>query len=155
MTNKIKNLESLLVAEKAKQLFVAFYSPGTFFCESSRKEVKSKDLKDAVILATKISERHGARPFGFRFEDGNGKTLSGMYYITGRVFKRDDVPDTPENNILRSNMRSRPVCIENNNSWKYTGEFNKEDFVVDWNGNITDSGDKYENYRKKVQSEKY
>ncbi len=151
--SRIKELEKELEKEKSKEVFAELFSPGTLFCESSRIKVDSKnDIKTAIKGVKKTKERHGATPFGFRFVDGNSKALSGIYYVTGRVFRRDDIPDTKENSILRCNMISRPVCIENNNSYRYTGEFAKEDIVVDWDGNIIDEGVNYENYRKSVRA---
>lgn len=151
--SRIEELEKELEKERSKEVFAELFSPGVLFCESSLIKVNNReDIKGAIKGVKKTKERYGATPFGFRFVDGNSKVLSGMYYVTGRIFRRDDVPDTKENSIIRCNMISRPVCIENNNSYRYTGEFAKEDVLIDWDGNIIDKGDNYEKYRKSVKS---
>lgn len=140
--------------------YATFYSPGTFMPESSTVEFPSIDLKAIAKKAEGISERYGAKPFGFRVEtqeyekiEKDGKVFktdtkttfsSGMYYLTGRVLTLKDVPDTEENSILRSNMESnKKVCVENTNSYRHTTFFNKEDKIIDWNGNVIAKGKDY------------
>lgn len=50
-----------------KKHFVTFFSPGTFVSETSEKPIDSWDVDTAVEMSTQILERHGARPYGFRF----------------------------------------------------------------------------------------
>lgn len=153
----------------ATKHYVVFYSPGTFFCESSSKPIDSWDTKEAVRISKDIKERYNAKPYGFQFEsylesgdvtDEAGNTLqtqpkrtkvSGMHYLGGKLLKRSDIPDTKENYILRSNMRSRPVCIENTNSYKFTGEFEENACIVNDNGDIIRRGNDKDlvAYRKK------
>jgi hypothetical protein len=89
------------------------------------------------------------------FQDGNGKALSGVYYITGEIKKYDDIPETPQTHILKCNMRSRPIVVENRNSYLFTSAFNEEDFICDWDGKILKSGNEPElvEYRKKKKKE--
>lgn len=64
---------------------------------------------------------------------------SGMYFLTGELIKYEDAPK----GTLRSHMQTNrwPICIENNNSWRFTATFDREDFIVDMDGNITRRGD--------------
>ena len=142
--------------------YVIFLSPGTFVSETSKKEIDGWDIKEALKISKKITERHNAKPYGFRFEQykslppvkSDGETFnveqkfvksSGTYYITGKILNLGDIPDTKENEILRSNMRCSKIkaVIENKNSYKFTGEFGDKDTLVDWNGNILDKGSNY------------
>lgn len=142
--------------------FVEFFSPGTFISETSEKPIDSWDVKKATKMAKNISERYGAKPYGFRFRtkvtaekvvvDGEAldvvpkiKESSGMFFINGRVLTLDDIPDTKENNILRSNMRSNNwnAVVETTNSYRHTAPFEKDDVCVDSNGNITVRGSDY------------
>jgi len=47
--------------------YVTFHSPGTLFNESSTKEIDTWDIKRAVEMSKDITERYGAKPFGFTF----------------------------------------------------------------------------------------
>ena len=141
---KIAALEAQLEKEKAKQLYVVYYSPGTLFAEQSRFKVEERDIAAAAGRAkVDVVERHNAKPFGFRFTDGNGELLSGMYYLTGKLVRYDEVPDDKEHSTMRSNMRCNdmPIAVENNNSWRYTGRFDEDDVIVDWDGNVVQRGD--------------
>lgn len=146
-----------------KKNFVEFLSPGTLFTETTTKPIESWDPVLAAKMAKKIKERHGARPYGFRFEerivadpidDGEGGLLSveqkttrtsGTYFLTGKVETYDDVVRRadPRERILRSNMRCNDyaLVVSNTNSYLSTHPFDKEDFVVDADGNITERGD--------------
>lgn len=142
---------------------VEFYSPGTFLAETRQLAMPSWDTKHAVELAPEIVERHGARPFGFRFltvlvhepvPDGRGGTMevqsktvakSGIHYLGGEVLSYDDWlrAGEPENSVLMSNMRCNgyPYSIVNYNSYRHTSLFNEEDVVVDAKGVIVERGD--------------
>lgn len=127
-----------------KKYFITFYSPGTFVSESTSKEVEfdNWNIDYAAELAHNIKERHGATPYGFRFEtkesDGwEPKTTfnSGMHYLGGKLLTVDDIPDTKENEILKWNMKHNHIeyVIENTNSWKVTMPFYKDtDVLVEW-----------------------
>jgi hypothetical protein len=138
----VKQLEKKLEKARTKQLYATFYSPGTLFPESSSFEVETQDIEWAVNKAKEIKERHNAKPHSFRFEDGNRKPLSGFYFLTGSLKTYDDIPDDDDHHILRSNMLSgeTAICIENCNSFRFTGNFRKEDVILDWEGNITRRG---------------
>jgi len=142
--------------------YVEFFSPGTFMSESTRKKIDAWSPTLACSLAKKIKERHGATPYGFRFvtmleakpvEVEGGEKMdvlpkqvknSGIYFITGTIRTAEEVlaGTDPEENILRSNVRCNniPAVIENCNSYKSTMPFEKQDLLVDWDGNILRQG---------------
>jgi hypothetical protein len=74
--------------------FVTFYSPGTFVAETTEKPIDSWDIETAKKMAAKITERHGAHPYGFRFStrsrkddelDSKVTKTSGRYYLNCKV----------------------------------------------------------------------
>lgn len=127
-----------------KQHFVEFLSPGTFVSESTQKPIASWDVDVAVAMATDISERHGARPYGFRFvtrgrndDELDSKILnrSGIYYLGGTVRTADEVlaGTDPKEETLRFNVRVNEIkrVIVNDNSWRFTAGLNDDDVVLD------------------------
>lgn len=122
-------------------------------------------------MATEIVERHGARPYAFRFEtrlgadpisDGEGGTLevisktvarSGRYFINGRLRTLDDVvrDKKSDESILRSNMECNgyPIVCETRNGYLSTHPFEADDYVVDSDGNVIETGNaqKHVEYR--------
>jgi hypothetical protein len=157
--------------------FITFYSPGTFFSESTCKSIPEWDVPLAVKMAGEIVERYDAKPFGFKFStsiisdpvpDEEGGLLqvepkmiasSGMYHINGRLRTYDDVvnDNSEKDRILRLNMRCEDSCIvvETRNSYLSTHSFFEEDFVVDSDGNIVECGNdpKWVEYRKRKSEE--
>lgn len=151
---------------------VTFYSPGTLFSESSSHEIKSWNIVKAIELSKNITERYGAKPYGFVFEtmltapdidDGHGgklkvspKTIkkSGIHFLGGKLETYDDVVarNDEKENILKDNMRWNDmwiVCI-NTNSYKSTLPFGEEDCIVNEDGSVIEYGNdpKYIAYRK-------
>jgi hypothetical protein len=104
--------------------FVTFYSPGTLFHEETRREIDSWDTRAATKMAAEIVERHGSKPFGFRFStsivvsdvlDGIGGTMpetskeiakSAPFYIGGRLRTLAEVEAEEPGSILAWNMRA-------------------------------------------------
>lgn len=124
--------------------YVHFLSPGTFFSEETTREISKWDVDEAIKLAVKIVERHGARPYGFQFstrergpKDFNSKETkrSGTYYLGGKVETLAEVEarNDPEEHILRSNMRGNGYdkIVVNTNSYKSTTPLLKGDKVLD------------------------
>lgn len=158
----------------ARKHYVEFYSPGTFFHESSRREIESWSIAAACQMAVSIKERYDAKPYGFRFitmivaepvPDGEGGMLkvepkevakSPLHYLGGTVKLYHDIADVPENRTLRSNMRCNrePVAIENCNSWRFTGFFGEDELIVE-GGKIVRRGDDKDlkTYRKEMRAE--
>ena len=125
--------------------FVTFYSPGTFVAEKTEKPIDWWDVETAKKMALKIVERHGARPFGFRFStrqrkddelDSTEVLMSPMYYLGGKVETLAEVKAraTKADQILVSNMECNgwEKIITNNNSWKWSQPFEKDDVVLEW-----------------------
>jgi hypothetical protein len=159
--------------------YVEFFSPGSFFSETSTREISSWDTGKAVALSKNIKERYGASPYGFRFftqiehqpiPDSEGGTLkvqpkiverSGMYYLGGELETYDDVANRndPKESILRSNMQGNDwwVVIVNTNSYKSVQPFDQNSFIVDDSGKVIRSGNDNDltSYvaRKKLQKE--
>ena len=138
---------------------VTYYSPGTFFAESSSKEFDTFDLSKFVSHSANVSERHGAKPYGFSVEKlelpvtlpkmGTFKVVvepkvletSGIYYITGEIIFSEDIVDK-DKDIFKSNLENNSdgVGIVNKNSYLFHGMFSKDDFIVDKNGVVVRSG---------------
>ena len=127
-----------------KKHFVTFYSPGTFFDESTTEPIEAWDVDTAVKMSLDIVERHNAKPFGFRFTtrqredhelDSHVVEKSPMYYLGGKVETLAEVEqrNSPDEDILRINMRSNgwDRIITNSNSWKVTKPLNKDDVVLE------------------------
>lgn len=143
---KLQRLEIELKKEKAKELYLVYRSPGALVSEESSRKVKNKDIKAAVKNAKSFS------PYGFCYENGNGKQIGSFYYITGTLLRYEEIPRTDENHILRSNMfcNEWPVVVENRNSYRITRPFGENDVIIDWDGNIVAKGNSKElmAYRK-------
>lgn len=123
--------------------FVEFLSPGTFVAECTTKEVPSWDVDLAVAMMADIQERHGARPYGFRFttrgrgpDDLDSKQIakSPMYYVGGKVETLEEVLERndPGEEILRSNMRCNGYkrIWMSTKGWKWTQPLNDDDVVI-------------------------
>jgi hypothetical protein len=161
----------------ARKHYVTFYSPGSFFAESTTAQIESWDPIKATQMSAGIVERYGSKPFGFRFDtrlvsdpvpDGEGGTLrvapkvvetSGMYHINGTVETLDDLEKRadPREDILRSNMRCNRMVlvVVTTSSYRSTQAFDVADVVVDSNGTITERGDspKWAEYRARKIAE--
>lgn len=124
--------------------YVEFFSPGTFLSETSTEEIASWDIDTAVQMATKVTERYGAIPYGFQFStrersakdfDSKETKRSQTYFLGGKIETLAEVEarNDPEEAILRSNMRANGYTkiVVNTNSWKATLPFNKGDVFLD------------------------
>lgn len=129
-----------------KQHYVIFLSPGTFFSESTSKEIDSWDINLAQEMARGIKERYEATPFGFYFitrgrEDNelDAKEMDrskGIYFLGGTIETLEQVKarNDPKDKILISNMENNNYdkVITNTNSYKHTMPFGKDDIRLDW-----------------------
>lgn len=154
---------------------VTYYSPGTFFSESSSYKFTEFNLWKFCQKAKEISERYDAKPYGFNFQkleipvdlpktEGFKVTVepkilekSGTFYITGDVIFSENLIGKDEQ-ILKSNLESNNngVGIVNNNSFKFRGAFEKDDNIVNWDGLIIRRGNDKDlvAYRKKIREKK-
>lgn len=134
--------------------FVTFLSPGTFVAEQTTEEIASWDIEKAVVFASSITERHGAKPYGFYFttclvaepiSDGEGGKLdvapkqvakSGTHFLGGTLLTIDTIAerDRKDEKILLSNMRCNdwPIVVQNANSYLVTQPFREEDMIVNF-----------------------
>lgn len=125
------------------QHYVEFYSPGTLFTESTRKEIDSWDVEKAKEMRKDIVERHGARPYAFRFLtrsrgpndlDAKQTAQSPLYFIGCKVSTYHDVVarNDPKEEILRSNMRSNNITriAEPMEGWKVSVPIGDNDIVL-------------------------
>lgn len=119
---------------------VTFASPGTFVSETTTKEIDSWDVEKAKEIARTIVERHGATPYGFRFEtwDDDKRTASSQMYFLGgqvRTYEMVLLMNLPGEEILRSNMKYNDIkrVITNQNSYTSTLPMEDDDVVIeDW-----------------------
>ncbi len=157
--------------------YVTFCSPGTLFSELSSREIEGWNPSIAVEMSEEIKERHGAIPYGFRFEtrivlppvsDGEGGecvvepkvvATSGIHFICGELQTFDEVEarKDPKDSILLDNMRCNdyPIIVVVKRGYTTTMPFSEKDCVVDMRGRIIETGDdpRYVEYRK-VAAEK-
>jgi hypothetical protein len=125
--------------------FVTFYSPGTFFAESTTKPIQSWDVAAAVKMAHDIKERYGATPYGFQFStrardddqlDSKERARSPFYYLGGRIETIEEIEKRadPKEGILLSNMKTNgwSRVFVNNNSWRWTQPLNDTDVVLEF-----------------------
>lgn len=123
--------------------FVQFLSPGTFVSEMTEKPIDAWDIETAVLMAAEITERHGAKPYGFRFTtrgrgpddlDSKQTARSGVYYLGGKIETLAEVEarNDPDERILLSNMRANGYdrIVVNTNSWRFTAGLNAGDVVL-------------------------
>lgn len=126
-----------------KKHYVDFFSPGTLVGEVTTREVPSWDVDLAVSEARRVTERHGATPYGFQFftrERGDDDfepretARSGTYYLGGRIRTLAEVEadNLPGEEILRWNMRNNGFdrVVENDNSWSVTMPLREGDAVL-------------------------
>lgn len=123
--------------------FVTFYSPGTFVAESTTKGIASWNPEAARVMAAEITERYGAKPYGFRFttrarglEDLDSKVTatSPMYYFGCRVRSLAEVEasNLPEERILLANMKCNEWAriVEPIEGWKWSQPLEDTDVVL-------------------------
>lgn len=123
--------------------FVTFYSPGTLVAETTTKPIGAWNVDDAVAMAALITERHGAKPYGFRFTtrarsdsdlDSKEVQKSPMHYIGGKVETLAEVEarDDPKEVILRGNMRGNgwDRIWTATEGWRWTQPLEADDIVI-------------------------
>lgn len=126
-----------------KKHYVEFFSPGTFFAETTTKEIGSWDVGKAVKMAKVITERHGAKPYGFAFTtrergpddfDSKETKRSGMHYLRARVMTLADVKrEMPDQRILIGNMECNrwDKIVVSANGYRWTQPLHKGDRVLE------------------------
>ena len=128
---------------KMEKHFVTFYSPGTVVAETSETEIDSWDVPKAVEMSKEITERYGAKPYGFTFStrtrddnelDSHISKKSGTYYLGGEILTLEQLKaqKDPRNEILISNMECNgwKKVVINTNSWEWTQPLHDGDVVL-------------------------
>ena len=126
-----------------KKHFVIFMSPGTLVAETTEKPIASWDVKKAIEMSKKITERHNAKPYGFYFTtrerkrselDSKVVKSSGTYYIGGKIITLKELKarKNPIDSTLISNMECNDwdKVVETNNSWRWVQPLRKGDTVL-------------------------
>jgi hypothetical protein len=126
-----------------KRHFVTFYSPGTIVAETTEKPIDSWDAEKAKAMASEITERYNATPYGFRFstrergpEDLDSKVtkVSPMHYINCRVETLEEIKargDEAERTLV-SNMEINgwDKVVRTKSGWGWTQPLEKDDVVL-------------------------
>ncbi len=133
------------MTSRMEKNFVTFMSPGTFFAETTTKEIDTWDVELAKKMAEKIVERYNARPYGFYFstraredDELDSKTVktSNRYYIAenGKVETIEEIEarNDPDEEILRANMRGNGYerVFTTTKGWKATLPIEEGDMLV-------------------------
>ena len=121
--------------------FVTFLSPGTFIAENTTKQIPHWDTAEAVEMAESITERHGAKPYGFYFTtraradnelDSKVVDRSGTYYMGGDIETVEDV-EAKGPSILLENMQGNgwDRVVTTRNGYQWTQPLCGNDVVLD------------------------
>jgi len=123
--------------------FVEFFSPGTLWSETTIQPVDNWDVVEATRMSRTVVERHGARPYCFRFitrertkEELDSKITnkSPFYYIDCVVETLEDIEqrNDPNEDILRSNMRNNNIerIARPKTGWSGAYPVGKDDVVL-------------------------
>jgi hypothetical protein len=126
-----------------EQNFVEFYSPGTIVAEITTKEIKEWDIDTALEMAGSITERYGAKPYGFRFItrsrqddelDSKITNKSFMHYIGCEVLTLEQIKakNDPKDKILIGNMERNGWgrMVTTKTGWKWTQPLENYDIVI-------------------------
>jgi hypothetical protein len=157
-----------------KYYTVSFFSPGTFFSETSHKDFQELDLKKICAVAKTMKERHNASPYGFVWEyrelptdlpqiegyklEVTPKVIeksTGIIYITGEIIYSKDLI-SERDRILKFNLERNydGVGVINKNSYIFHAGFNEGDMIIGWDGSIIKRGNERDlmNYRAKIRA---
>lgn len=126
---------------KMKKHYVIYYSPGSFVAETDTIEIPSWNIEMAVKKSKEINQRHGAKPYGFRFHTKERKENdwepkitkeSGMYYLEGKLCGIKDL-DPVKHRILISNMKMNKweYVVKTNNSYEWFQPFEDNDILLE------------------------
>ena len=123
--------------------FVTFLLPLTFLAEATVKPIDSWDIEMAKEMATQITERYNAVPYGFKFStrgrsddelDSRVIRESPMYYINCEVVTLEQIKarNDPKESILIDNMECNgwDRVVQTTKGWKWTQPLKKDDVVL-------------------------
>lgn len=111
--------------------------------ETTRQEVASWNVDKALKMSEEIKERHGARPYGFRFttmkrglRDFEPKEIarSGMYYVNCKVQTLEEIEKThnPAESTLLQNMKTNgwDKIVIAKSGWAWSQPLRDTDIVL-------------------------
>lgn len=123
--------------------FVTFFSPGTFVSETTDKPIAAWNTDAALALMADVTERYGAKPYGFRFTtrgreenelDSKVVDRSPMYFVGGKVETREEIiaRNDPKEEILRFNLDANDIerVWVSTEGWRVTQPLNADDIVL-------------------------
>lgn len=115
--------------------FVTFYSPGTLFPETTKREISSWDIELAKTMSRTITQRHRAKPHSFHFSNSK-EVFSPLYILGGRVMTLSElkIKNDPSDEILIRNMEMNNIdrVVINTNSHKASLALGKGDILLDY-----------------------
>jgi len=126
-----------------KKDYVTFYSPGTMVAETTRREIPSWNVAKVLKILPDIEERHGARPYGFRFttmkrglRDFSPRQVaqSNMYYVNCKVETLEEIEKRrdPKEAILLQNMKTNgwDKMVTTKSGWAWSHQLQDGDIVL-------------------------
>lgn len=128
-----------------RQEFIEFYSPGTFFSETTRRPTNCRSVDLARDMAREIRERYGSTPYGFCFVareradgdlDAHDTDRSAFFYLGGVVETLEEVKARAGDGdrVLIRNMECNgwDRIVTNDNSWNIVLPLMEGDVVLEW-----------------------
>jgi hypothetical protein len=129
---------------KVSAHFVTFLSPGTFLAESTTLPIDSWDVNQAKEMASTITERYDAVPYGFYFTtrergesdlDSKQTQRSSTYYLHGKIVTLEEIKakKDPNDSILISNMECNHWnrVVQTTKGWRWTLPLYEGDVVFE------------------------
>ena len=127
--------------------FVTFYSPGSFVAEQTTQPIDAWDNATALALASNLVERHGARPYGFRFTtrtrgdadlDSKVAATSPMHYFNAKIETMAEVEAREPGSILAKNMRCNgwSHIVTTLSGYRWSAPLKQDDVVLDATGAV-------------------
>src|SRR5690606_22016244 len=97
--------------EYETKIYARFFSPGTLADEITDVEVKEFNVREAVKKSKSITERYGAKPYGFTFVTKtpilggmHEEAVPGTFFLGGKLLTAEEIlaGTDPKEQILRN-----------------------------------------------------